>query len=172
MGGRQVRVGPGSGDIWDHHAIEFEYAGGQRHFCQARQQPGTWNHVSDNVHGDKALLTLGTGAWGMGAATPRSLRAKNYRGDNPYQREHDDLVESIRGDGPHRFEGDYGATSSMTAVMGRMATYSGQVVTWEEAVRSTLALAPERYALDAKPPTWPDGQGNYAVAAPGITRAW
>ena len=34
--------------------LEFEYAGGVRHFCQARQQPGTWGHVSDNVHGTRA----------------------------------------------------------------------------------------------------------------------
>lgn len=184
MGGRQVRTGPGNGDIWDHHAIEFEYAGGQRHFCQARQQPGTWSHVSDNVHGTRGLhggkglhgtqgvLTLGTGAWGMGAVTPRSLRAKDYRGDNPYQQEHDDLMASIRGDGPYRFEGAYGATSSMTAVMGRMATYSGRVVTWEEAIGSTLRLAPQRYAMDAQPPTLPDAEGNYAAAVPGVTRSW
>ena len=57
----------------------------------------------------------------MGArarATRRSLRAKNYRGDNPYQREHDDLIASIRGAGPYRFEGDYGAIAAMTAVHG------------------------------------------------------
>ena len=176
MGGRQVRTGPGNGDIWDHHAIEFEYAGGQRHFCQARQQPGTWSHVSDNVHGTGPRRQRSDAgrrvAWGMGAVTPRSLRAKDYRGDNPYQQEHDDLMASIRGDGPYRFEGDYGATSSMTAVMGRMATYSGRVVTWEEAIGSTLRLAPQRYAMDAQPPTLPDAEGNYAAAVPGITRSW
>ncbi|MGQ9576829.1 MAG: Gfo/Idh/MocA family protein [Thermoguttaceae bacterium] len=172
MGGRQVRTGPGTGDIWDHHAVEFEYPGGVRHFCQARQQPGTWSHVSDTVHGTKGTLTLGTGPWGLGALTPRELRAKGYTGDNPYQQEHDDLLASIRGDGPYAFEGDYAAASSMTAVMGRMATYSGQVVTWEEAVRSELSLAPKRYALDADPPTTPDPQGVYPTAMPGMTRAW
>lgn len=172
MGGRQARSGPGSGDIWDHHAIEFEYAAGARHFCQARQQPGTWTHVSDHVHGTAGALTLGTGPWGLGEATPRTLRSKGYRGVNMYQQEHDDLQASIRGSGPYTFEGDYGATSSMTAVMGRMATYSGQVITWEEAVRSELSLAPQRYALDADPPTLPDAEGNYPVATPGVTRAW
>lgn len=172
MGGRQVRSGPGTGDIWDHHSIEFEFANGARHFCQARQQPGTWTHVSDNVHGTRGSLTLGVGAWGMGETTPRALRSKAYKGDNPYQREHDELMASIRGDGPHVFDGDHGATSSMTSVMGRMATYSGQVITWEEAVKSELKLAPERYALDAPPPSIPDEQGNYPVAKPGVTRAF
>jgi len=172
MGGRQVRMGPGNGDIWDHHAVEFEYANGVRHFCQARQQPGTWSHVSDNVHGTKGVLTLGVGAWGLGAANPRTLRAKGYRGDNPYQREHNDLVASIRGEGPYVFDGDHGATSTMTAIMGRMATYSGQWIAWDEAVRSTLRLAPERYAFDAQPPVLPDAQGAYPAAVPGIGRAW
>ena len=172
MGGRQVRIGPGTGDIWDHHAIEFEYANGVRHFCQARQQPGTWGHVSDNVHGTKGSLTLGTGAWGLGTVTPRHLRSKDYKSINPYQREHDDLMASIRGAGPHLFEGEYGATSSMTAVMGRMATYSGRVVTWEEATKSELRLAPDRYAMDAAPPTVSDAQGNYPVATPGVGRAF
>jgi len=172
MGGRQVRSGPGSGDIWDHHTLEFEYPGGVRCFCQARQQPGTWPHVSDNVHGTVGTLTLGTGAWGLGTLNPRDLRAKAYRGVNPYQREHDDWFASIRGSGPHCFEGDYAATSSMTAVMGRMATYSGQVVTWEEAGKSELSLGPKRYALDAEPPTLPDAEGNYPVARPGVTKAF
>jgi predicted dehydrogenase len=170
MGGRQVRFGPGNGDIWDHHAVEFEYAQGARHFCQARQQAGTWIHVSDNVHGTKGSLTLGVGAWGMGTVNPRTLREKTYRGDNPYQREHNDLFASIRGAGPHMFDGDHAATSSMTAVMARMATYSGQVVAWDEAIKSELRLAPQRYAMDADPPVLPDAQGSYAAATPGVSK--
>jgi predicted dehydrogenase len=169
LGGREVRKGPGTGDIFDHHAIEFEYASGARHFCQSRQQGGTWEHVSDNVHGTKGTLTMGVGAWGLGKLTPRELRTQ---ASNPYQQEHDDLMASILGTGPHRFEGDYGATSSMTAVMGRMATYSGKMVTWEEATASQLRLAPDRYAMDAAPPTLPDADGNYPVAMPGMAKAW
>ncbi len=60
----------------------------------------------------------------------------------------------------------------MTAVMGRMATYSGKEVTWEDATASTLRLAPSRYAFDADPPSRPDADGNYPIAAPGVTRAW
>ena len=172
MGGRQVRTGPGNGDIWDHHTIEFEYAGGARYFCQARQQPGTWSHVSDSVHGTKGSLTLGSGPWGMGNVTPRSLKAKGYRGDNPYQQEHIDLMASILGTGPQRLDGEYAATSSMTAVMARMATYSGQVVTWEEATKSEVRLAPKTYALDAEPPTHADATGNYPAAVPGVTKAF
>jgi len=172
LGGRQARTGRGNGDIWDHHYVEFEYANGVRHFCQARQQPGTWVHVSDNIHGVKGVLSIGTGTWGMGGMTPRDLRSRGFRGVNPYQQEHEDLVASILGTGTYRCEGDYGATSTMTAVMGRMATYSGQVVTWDEAVKSDVHLAPKTYALDADPPTLPDAEGNYPYAIPGVTKAW
>ncbi|HPM83740.1 MAG TPA: Gfo/Idh/MocA family oxidoreductase [Candidatus Anammoximicrobium sp.] len=95
MGGREKRFGPGNGDIWDHHYVEFEYGGGVRYFCQARQQAGTWDHVSENVHGSKGVLTLGTGAWGFGALTPRDLRDRKRVAENPYQREHEDLMASI-----------------------------------------------------------------------------
>jgi hypothetical protein len=117
-------------------------------------------------------MTLGVGAWGTAAATPRTLRGKDFEGQNPYQIEHDDLMASIRGTGPYRFEGDYAAMSSMTAVMGRMATYSGKLVTWDEATHSELQLAPERYAFDASTPAMPDKNGAYKIAIPGITRAW
>ncbi len=60
----------------------------------------------------------------------------------------------------------------MTAVLGRMATYSGRLVTWDEAVNSQLHLAPQRYAMDADPPTQPDAAGNYPIPMPGQTKAW
>ena len=56
--------------------------------------------------------------------------------------------------------------------MGRMATYSGQMITWDEAVRSAVSLAPARYALDAVPPTAADAAGLYPVAVPGVSRAF
>ena len=76
MGGRQVRFGPGNGTFWDHHAVEFEYPGGVRLFAQARQQAATWVQVSDNIHGTKESVTLGSGPWGFGKLTPRDLRRR------------------------------------------------------------------------------------------------
>ena len=170
MGGRQVRLGPGNGDVFDHHFIEFEYETGVRFYCQARQQMGTWSHVSDNAHGTKGEMTIGTGAWGLGKVGPREMRSQRLRATNPYQQEHQDLAMSILGDGTYRMEADYGATSSMTAVMGRMATYSGQPITWDEAIASTVRLAPQRYALDAEPPVLPLPDGSYLSAVPGLTK--
>ena len=61
---------------------------------------------------------------------------------------------------------------SMTAVMGRMATYSGNLITWDVAVQSDLRLGPDRYAWDAEAPAKPEEDGSYAAAKPGVTKAW
>jgi myo-inositol 2-dehydrogenase / D-chiro-inositol 1-dehydrogenase len=94
-----------------------------------------------------------------------------YRGDkgNPYQIEHDRLFEAIRNDLPFN-EAENGAISTMTAIMGRMATYSGQMVTWDDALQSELDLSPERYAFDATPPVLPGEDGLYPCAMPGSTK--
>jgi hypothetical protein len=60
----------------------------------------------------------------------------------------------------------------MSAIMGRMALYSGKAVTWEQAIQSRLSLAPARYALDADPPVMPNADGSYPIAMPGFTQAW
>jgi hypothetical protein len=60
----------------------------------------------------------------------------------------------------------------MLAILGRMATHSGQRITWDEAFASERVLAPESYAWDADPPVLPDKDGNYPVAMPGVTKAW
>ena len=173
MGGRQVRTGPGTGDIFDHHAVEFEYRDGVRHFCQARQQAGTWSHVSDNVHGTQGTLCIGVGAWAWARPpVPASFAPRAFAATTRISRNTTICSPASAAAGPHRFEGDYAAASSMTAVMGRMATYSGQMITWEEAVRSTLALAPARYALDAAPPTAANAAGLYPVALPGVSKAF
>lgn len=165
-GGRQVRIGPGCGDVWDHYFLEFEYPNGARLVCQARQQPGTWTCVSETVHGSRGQITLGTGPWGYGRLTPRDLRKRPLI--NPYQREHDDLMASIRGQAPYRCEGDYGATSSMSAVMGRMAGYSGQWIRWEDAIRSQERLGPAQCTWQTPPPVQPQPDGTYPSAVPGL----
>jgi myo-inositol 2-dehydrogenase / D-chiro-inositol 1-dehydrogenase len=173
MGGRQVRTGRGNGNIWDHHFVEYEHADGVRHFCQARQIDGTWSHVSDNVHGAEKTVVIGSGPYGTGVDGYRTEKQllKDFGGRNPYDQEHVDLQASILG-GPHVFAGDYGAESSFTAVLGRMATYSGQVVSWDEAVQSHLDFLPKKLALDADTPNMPDASGNYPIAMPGVTKGW
>jgi hypothetical protein len=69
-------------------------------------------------------------------------------------------------------EGDYGIGSTMTAILGRMATYSGQIVKLDEAMRSDDDLGPDRYAWDAEPPIRPDSKGMYPCAIPGVSKPY
>ena len=160
LGGRQVRVGPGTGQIFDHGMVEFEYPDGCRHFAMARQIPGCYQHVGQYAHGTKGIEPVGVG---LGLMAMRGHAS-------PYQLQHDRLFAAIRS-GTAFFEADYGATSAMSAIMGRMALYSGKEVTWEQAIQSQLRLAPARYAMDADPPILADASGNYPVAIPGVTAA-
>ena len=56
----------------------------------------------------------------------------------------------------------------MTAMMGRMATYSGKQIKWEDALNSKVTVMPEKFAFDADPPTLPDADGHYALPIPGV----
>lgn len=167
QGGRQVRIGPLFGDVFDHHCVEFTYADGSRVFSQCRHIAGCWNSVSEHVVGTKGKADVGNGRIEVGADTWR------YRGPkiNPYQVEHDRLFEAIRNDKDHN-EGESGALATMTAILGRMATYSGKVVSWDEAFNSQLALAPASYDFNATPPVVPGKDGLYPCAIPGVTKPW
>jgi len=162
MGGRQVRTGKEYGEIYDHHAVEYEYSNGARMFSQCRHMPRCWNNVSEHAHGTKGNADVsghritGANAW----------RFERQRGKDPYQQEHDDWFDAIRNNKPFN-EAENGAKSTLTAIMGRMATYTGAVVTWEEALNSEVNLMPKDFRWDAMPPTLPDENGFYPVAMPG-----
>ena len=85
--------------------------------------------------------------------------------------EHKDLINAIRKDQKYN-EGHHGATASFTAVLGRMATYSGQVVKWDEAAAKGPSEMPEQFAWDANPKAMPDAEGNYPIAVPGVYKAY
>jgi len=173
MGGRQVRTGKQYGHIFDHHFVEFTYADGTKMFSQCRQILNCWKSVTEHAHGTKGYCDVsgatiqakGKGQWKLRA--PRGGAKKAW--GNPYQVEHDVLFDAIRNDKPH-MEAEYAATSTMTAILGRMATYSGQIVKWDDAINSPTSLFPEKLSWDAQPPILPDADGNYPVAMPGITK--
>jgi hypothetical protein len=161
-----VRNGLDHGEIFDHHMVEYTYPDGSVMLSQCRHTEGAWANVSEHAHGSEGRADLSaarlqaSGGWSWRYEGP---------GDDPYQAEHDVLFRAIRADQPHN-EAVTGAESTMTAILGRMATYSGQLVGWDEALASELALVPERYAWDARPPTVPDGAGRYPLPVPGVTR--
>jgi len=87
---------------------------------------------------------------------------------NPYQVEHDKLFASIRNGGVIA-DAENGAKSTLTAIMGRMATYSGKVITWDQAMNSNFQIMPESVDWNSNPPTMPDSNGMYPIPTPGIT---
>jgi len=167
QGGRQVRTGLDHGEIFDHHAVEFTYPDGTTLLSQCRHIPGCWSSVSEHAHGALGVANVGAGRIDAGGDWEWRYDGE---AEDPYQVEHDVLFRAVREDLPHN-EAVGGAHATMTAILGRMATYSGLVVTWEEAMASDLALVPERYAWDANPPTLPDADGRYPIPVPGTTRA-
>ena len=165
QGGRQVRIGPLVGDIFDHHFVEYTYADGTKMFSQCRHIPGCWNAVAEHAIGAKGKANVGGGRIEVGDDRWTCRVPKQ----NPYQVEHDVLFDAIRNDRPHN-EADYGATTTMTAILGRMASYSGQVVDWDKAIQSNISLAPDRYDWDGTPSALPGPDGLYPCAIPGVTK--
>ena len=99
---------------------------------------------------------------------PRLLPNQVER-DDPYQVEHDDLMAAIR-NGLDFNEADNGAYSTMTAILGRMATYGGQEVSWDAAINSNISLMPKVFSFDADPQVMPNADGAYPIAVPGLTK--
>ncbi len=166
MGGREIRTDKKYGEIFDHHAVEFEYADGTRMFSQCRHIPNTWVQVSEHAHGTKGTIDTND----RGARMNSSGKEWRYRDQKnaPYQTEHDDLFAAIRENRAYN-EGENGALSTMTAIFGRMASYSGKPLEWDEAINSQISLLPESFAWDAAPVTVPDENGEYPIPRPGVT---
>jgi predicted dehydrogenase len=170
MGGRQVRVGPDVGEIFDHHAVEFTYANGLKMFSYCRHIPNCWESFSQHAHGTKGTVDIeghGTSVLKADGQQPLKFRREH----DGHQIEMDDLFAAIQSGTPYN-EAGWAADSTMTAILGRMATYSGKVVRWDDAMQSELALMPPAITWDTVPPTKPGPDGLYACAIPGVTKAW
>jgi predicted dehydrogenase len=169
MGGRQVRKGIDNGEIFDHHYVEFHYADGSILNSQCRHIPGTMSKVDELMIGTKGKIQCG-------AANIVDLKGKLlYQFDKktenePYQQEHDELFAAIAKGEFKYADAERGAKSTMTAILGRMATYSGQVIEWDKALNSDLNLQPATYDFNAPPPVLPDENGWYKIPTPGVTR--
>ncbi len=163
LGGRQARTDEKYGHIYDHHAVVYEYANGVRLYSFCRQQDGTSRDVSD-------LLLGTTGTCDLMKNEIRDRRGNvvwRYTGPKPnmFQVEHNELFASIRSGKPIN-NGLYMTRSTMLAILGRMATYTGQTITWEQAINSREDLTPDRYHWGEV--TW-NGQSTLRVATPGLT---
>jgi predicted dehydrogenase len=155
IGGRQWRTDAAFGHIFDHFAINFEYPNGAHVMSMCRQIDG-----SANVVGERFVGTRGTtDAYSTITGAQPYQREKSNK--NPYVEEHVDLLASIR-DGKPLNEGQQVAESTLSAIMGREAAYTGQAIVWDELLNATQDLTPPNQGFGELPVP--------PVAMPGKTR--
>ena len=174
MGGREVRNGKDHGHIFDHHFVEFHYPGGAVISSQCRHQKNTMRRVDEVFQGTKGSITLGSGeirdlSGNLKFSYPKNNYWESDDEPNPYQVEHDKLFKSIR-EGNVISDAENGAKSTLSAIMGRMATYTGKKITWDEIMNSKESLVPDNLSWNSTPPILPDEDGNYDVPVPGKTK--
>ena len=167
-GGRQVRNDPLYGHIFDHHSVVYEYENGVKLFSACRQQVGCVQDVSDHIMGSKATCHIETSHPARGIITEGKKRlwqsvssGRKSPRDDMYQNEHDELFAAIRAGKPIN-NGEWMAKSTLMAIMGRMATYTGQSITWDMALNSKEDMTPPAYEFGALPVA--------PVARPGVTK--
>ncbi|REG77561.1 Gfo/Idh/MocA family protein [Algoriphagus antarcticus] len=171
-GGRLIRTGKENGEIFDHHVLTYTYADGSVIHSECRHFPGAQNRVDESFQGTKGTAYLSAGNYGTLKDWKGNVLYEHDRKNqpNPYQVEHDQLWATL-------FNGDYkfadaenAANSTMTAIMGRYATYSGKPLTFDEALNGSIDLMPETLAWDAMPKVLPGADGYYPHAIPGKTK--
>jgi predicted dehydrogenase len=148
LGGRTQRTGPEYGHIYDHFSIVYEYKNGARIVSNCRQIPKCKGDMSAQIYGAKGRANLSEKEGAMAI-----MGEKNWNFEGPYNRmyqtEHDDLFASIRKGQPIN-NGEYMARSTLLAIMGRMAAYTGQRITWDMALNSKEVLGPKEHNWDVK----------------------
>lgn len=191
MGGRQQRAEKKHGQIYDHHAVEYTYSNGVRIASQCRHMNGTFGQVREEFAGSKGIIKLSPGSavatdydgkeiWkyvpeaapAAAPAEPTGPGKKRNRGagndPDPYQVEHNELQAAIR-ENKYRNNAYYTGDSTMTSILGRMCTYSGKKITWDEAYNSKVQHMPNIVTDQTEAPVHADANGWYPIAIPGWT---
>ena len=170
QGGRLVRAGDDYGNIYDHFYVGYDFPDGSKLLTQHRHIPNCWSHIAQYADGSKGTASVI-------AKMKASVRLydreeplwEGKRDQNSYQIEHDKLFAAIRNDRPHN-EAVYGAHSTMSAILGRMAAYSGKMISWDDAINSRIKLTADGESWDSPAPVAPEPDGGYAIPKPGIAK--
>ena len=159
-GGRQQRIASKYGNVFDHFAVFYEFPSGQRVYFSCRQQDGCSHHVDETVLASKGTAQL-LSKHAAGLYDHGGQRIWQFSGPsrNMYLVEQEELFRGIRQNRPIN-NGAYMCNSTMMAIMGRMAAYSGRTLTWDECMQSSDRLGPSAY-------TWSDSVPDSHVAVPG-----
>ena len=173
LGGRSTQFQTEMGTSFDHHSVIFEYANGRRIYGAVRTAVGCFGNNIDVFHGTKGRCIFAAFA----APKFTDLTGKiTWKADeeaskkSPYRQEHLEFLQSIRQGRPFQ-RGKQLAVSTLTTVLGQMAVYSGEKITWQEGLKSQFAFPPPgEIRMDMDPPVRPGVDGIYPVAIPGVTK--
>ncbi len=159
VGGRQVRTEPKYGNIYDHFSIVYEYPDDIRGYHQCRHWPGTATQTADYIQGTKGRANV----FGKQITGPNKWKYRPEAGEkiDMYQVEHSEMFAALRAGAPIN-NAEQAASSTRLALMGRMAAYTGEAITWDMAGNSRDALFPAH-------PSW-DEVPNRPVPIPGVTK--
>jgi len=176
MGGRCYAE---AGNQFDHYTVEYTFADGAKLFAFSRHMRGCWQTYSDYAHGSKGSAVIMDS---LGDPRPRIYKSQNMvpeemvwefgrQDPNPYRLEWQLLLDAIRQDKPHN-EARRAGEADLAALMGRMATHSGQYITWDEAMESDFQFVQDIDSMnfDTPAPIHEGPDGIYPCPQPGITK--
>lgn len=129
-GGRFTR--PEDSEMWDNVSIDYKYPGNKVVSFMCRQIPNTQGENGNVIYGRDAIMKIaaGTGTSKIEDYSGKEVWSMSGSIGDAYRQEHKDLIDSIRAGKPI-VELQQTADSSLTAVMGRIAAYTGQRITWD-----------------------------------------
>lgn len=168
IGGRQA-LGDKSGQIFDHFAVEFEYANGVRMFSQCRQITGCDSAVDEHAVGVAGSAYLTNSVVKQRSRINFKLKSgetwqPTAVGIDPYVQEHADLISAIR-TGNYVNETKHVAESTLTCIMGREATYTGKAVEWDKLLACDKSSMPEKLEWGPAPKVVPPMPGKYTLCS-------
>ncbi len=163
---------------FDTYSVEYTFKDGTKFFMEGRTIPGAHSEFATYAHGTRGSAIVSTS--GHAPAKPRlysgHLMKKKFETwaypqpeKNPYQLEWDHLIDSIKNDKPHN-EVERGTKASLVTSMGRMASHTGQIITYDDMLESDHVFAPglESLTLDGPSPLQADENGLYPIPMPGL----
>ena len=176
MGGRCFEL---AGSQFDHYTVEYTFADGTKLFAFSRHMHNCWETYADYAHGSKGSAVLMAT---LGEPRPKIYRGHNMTADNllwqfegrdpnPYVVEWQLLLDAIRQDKPHN-EARRAGEAEIAALMGRAATHTGQLITWDQVMKSDFQFVEDidGMSFDTPAPIHAGPNGLYAPPQPGITK--
>ena len=167
LGGRQVFFGPEQGNTYDHHYAEFEYSNRVKLHVQSRNMDNTWHKTGFTVIGTKGSADERSRIFDVDGKMIWRYHSKDEVMGNSEKCQYAFIHSILNNKNLNHVE--YGAKSTLTTIMGRMAIHSGKVITLAQVLASKRSILPKEFSWNADMPDKPQLNGNYPIPVPGKT---